>query len=359
MFKPRYISILIASMLFMTACSPKQEVVTSSEVIQPVKLFTIPSEESRNTRTYPAKVAANKQADLSFRVSGVMEKRPPFEGVQVKKGQSLAKLEDKDAKNNLLNREADYELASAEFKRVQKLLKQKLISQSNYDTAKAKQKSADAALASAKDQLSYTTLYAPFDGIVAKVSVDNYQVVGANQAVLTLQKNDSVDLEVQIPEYLVAKYSVNERYKKIKSSAQFIGDKNHTYPVTLKEFTTQVTPGTQAYEVVFSLAQPKDLKLLPGMTAEVTFILPNDGPDHVYPVVPLSAVENADANGESVAWVFSNGQVKERTIKLGKITDDGIQIISGLTAGEQIVSAGIQHLSEDMKVKPLKWERGV
>ena len=359
MFKPRYISILLSSVLLIAACSPKQDVEVSKEVIQPVKLFKISSEESRNARTYPAKVAANKQADLSFRISGVLEKRPPFEGVQVTKGQLLAKLEDKDAKNNLLNREADYELANAEFKRLQKLLKQKLISQSNFDSAKAKLKSANAALSSAKDQLSYTHLYAPFDGIVAKVSVDNYQVVGANQTVLTLQKNDSVDLEVQIPESLVAKYSVNDRYKQIKSSAQFVGDKNHTYPVTLKEFTTQVTPGTQAYEVVFSLAQPKDLKLLPGMTAEVTFILPSDGPDHSYPVVPLSAVENADTNGKSVVWVFSNGQVQERKITLGKITDNGIQVTKGLKAGEQIVSAGIQYLSQGMKVKPLKWERGV
>ena len=344
-------------MLWISACSPTQETVSTQPVIQPVKLFSISSEESRNSRIYPAKVVANKQADLSFRIGGVLEQRPPFEGVQVKKGQLLAKLEDKDTKNTLLNREADFELANAEFKRFQKLLKQKLISQSNFDTAKAKLKSAKAALSAAKDQLSYTSLFAPFDGIVAKVSVDNYQVVGANQTLLTLQKNDTVDLEVQIPEFFVAEYSANERYKKIKSSAQFFGDKSHTYPVTLKEFTTQVTPGTQAYEVVFSLKQPKTIKLLPGMTAEVTFILPNDIDN--YPIVPLSAVENADANGKSLVWVYSNGNVVKRKVALGKITDDGIQVISGLKAGEKIVSAGIQHLDAGMKVKPLKWERGV
>lgn len=174
-----------------------------------------------------------------------------------------------------------------------------------------------------------------------------------------MQKNDTVDLEVQIPESLVAKYSTNDRYKKIKSSAQFVGDKSHTYPVTLKEFATQVTPGTQAYEVVFSLPQPKALKLLPGMTAEVTFMLPKDSQYNVYPIVPLTAVEKADVNAESIVWVFSNGQVEQRKVTLGKITQDGIQITSGLKAGEKIVSAGIQHLSNGMKVKPLKWERGV
>ncbi len=359
MLKYRYISILISSVLFISACSPKQEVAVNKAVIQPVKLFTISSEASRNTKTYPAKVAANKQAELSFRIGGVLEQRPPFEGVAVKKGQLLAKLEDKDAKNNVLNSEADFELATANFQRIQKLLKQNLISKSDYDTAKAKLKSAKAALSSAKDQLGYTNLYSPFDGIVAKVSIDNYQVVGANQVILTLQKNESVDLEVQIPESMVAKYSVNDRYKKIKSSAQFVGDKKHTFPVQLKEFTTQVTPGTQTYKVVFSLSQPENLKLLPGMTAEVTFVLPNDDINHVYPIVPLSAVENSDANDGSVVWVFDNGAVEERNVSLGKVTDNGIQVIKGLKAGERIVSAGIQHLSTGMKVKPLKWERGV
>ena len=354
-----YISALVSSVLLLSACGQKEEAKTTEALIQPVKLFTISSLETRSARTYPAKVAANKQAELSFRIDGVLEQRPPFEGSEVKKGQLLAKLEDKDAKNTLLNREADYELAHAEFNRIQKLLKKNLISRSNFDTAQARLKSAKAALSSAKDQLSYTNLYAPFDGIVAKVTVDNFQVVGANQTILTVQKNDTVDLEVQIPESIVANYSADERYKKINSYAQFFNDKTHNYPVTLKEFATQVTPGTQAYEVVFSMPQPEDLQILPGMTARVTFMLPNDNLSSAYPVVPLSAVDKSDTNAKSTVWVYVNGQVEQRTVSLGTITENGIQVTHGLKAGEQIVTAGIQHLVNGMKVKPLKWERGV
>ncbi|WP_133407419.1 efflux RND transporter periplasmic adaptor subunit [Parashewanella tropica] len=348
--------LILTATAWLTACGNEEQTVTEQHVVQPVKLYTIPSSKQLTQRNFPAKVTANLEADLSFRIAGVLEQRPPFQGVKVKKGQLLAKLEQKDAKNTLKNREADYELASVDFKRKQKLLTKKLISKAEFDVAQAKLKSAKAALASSKDQLSYTNLYAPFDGIVAKVNIHNYQVVGANQAILTLQKNDTVDLAVQIPELIVANYISNERYKAIKATVNFSGQ---SFPVSLKEFATQVTPGTQSYEVVYSMSQPKDITLLPGMTAEITFALPSDQANKIHPIVPLTSIVNTDESGNSAVWVFTDGKVALRKVVLGNIKKNGIEVISGVSANEQIVTAGVNELTEGQNVKPLKWERGV
>ncbi|RLV58459.1 efflux RND transporter periplasmic adaptor subunit [Parashewanella curva] len=348
--------LLITAALWLTACGDDEKTAVEQNIVQPVKLFTIPSSMQLTQRSFPAKVTANLEADLSFRISGVLEQRPPFQGMKVKQGQLLAKLEPKDAKNNLKNREADYELTSLDFKRKQKLLTKKLISKAEFDAAQAKLKSAKAALASAKDQLSYTNLYAPFDGIVAKVNVHNFQVVGANQAILTLQKNDTVDLAVQIPELIVANYISNERYKSIKATAHFSGK---SFPVSLKEFATQVTTGTQSYEVVYSMTQPKHVTLLPGMTAEITFELPSDQANKIHPIIPLTSVLKSDESGHSSVWVFADGKVNLRKVVLGNIKENGIEVISGVSANEQIVTAGVNELTDGQNVKPLKWERGV
>ncbi|MGB0894354.1 MAG: efflux RND transporter periplasmic adaptor subunit [Parashewanella sp.] len=352
-------SLVFLSIFLLVACGKEEAEFKTKAVIQPVKLMTISSLANRSSRSFAAKVAANKQAALSFRMAGVLQKRPPLEGSKVVKGQLLAQLETKDAKNNLLNREADYDLAQSNFKRTQRLLNQKLISPAEFDASKAQLKSAKAALSIAKDKLGYTNLYAPFDGIVAKVATENFQVIGANQTVLTLQKNDTVDLEVQIPESLVAKYLANEHYKSIKSTAEFVGSDTKSYPVTLKEFATQVTPGTQAYEVVFSLPQPKDIALLPGMTAVINFMLPQSDAEMRYVVIPLSAVEKRDEDGKSLVWIYKNGRVEQRQVSIGQITANGIEITKGVKAGEQVVIAGIHKLHQDQKVKPLEWERGV
>ncbi len=353
------VSIVILSIIVLAACGEKPVEEKTAAYVLPVKLMTISSAESRSTRSFPAKIAANKQADLSFRIGGVLQERPPFEGTRVKKGDLLAELEDKDAKNTQINREADYELAQADFRRVQKLLKKKLISQADFDTAQAKLKSAKAALSTAHDHLTYTRLYAPFAGIIAKVSVDNFQVVGANQTILTLQKTDTVDLEVQIPEKLVAKYLSHDRYKSIKSSAQFVGDSANTYPVFLKEFSSQVTTGTQAYQVVYSMPQLEELALLPGMTAVVNFKLPDTDISKQYPVVPLTAVEKKDSNGKTLVWIYEQGKVRAQQVTLGKITTEGVEVIGGVKAGDQVVTAGVLKLTNGQMVKPLKWERGV
>ncbi|MDG4870925.1 hypothetical protein P8631_23270, partial [Guyparkeria sp. 1SP6A2] len=71
-----------------------------------------------------------------------------------------------------------------------------------------------------------------------------------------------------------------------------------------KEYSTQVTPGTQAYEVVFSLPQPDNVQLLPGMSAELTLATLNESPQGFTAIVPISAVDKHDQTGEVTVWRY-------------------------------------------------------
>ncbi|GGP90449.1 efflux RND transporter periplasmic adaptor subunit [Shewanella ulleungensis] len=349
---------LLATVLF-AGCS-QAEKTEQKEVIRPVKLFEINESAANQVHKFPAKVTANSRAELSFRVSGQLVNLDLVEGEMVKQGFLLAKLDDRDAKNNLMTSEANYEFLSAEFTRNQAMFSRQLISQAEFDSSKAQLKTAKAALEAAKDQLSYTRLEAPFSGTIAKRMVDNHQIVQANQGVLTLQNNHLLDISIQVPEAIVAKYAQTVTHA-LKAKVRFSAMSDRVFDAYFKEYSTQVTPGTQAYEVVFSLEQPQDVQLLPGMSAELIIAQATHDQSVFTAMVPMTAVDKDDTNAKVVVWKYDpqSGVVSPVDVTLGRVSNEGVEVLTGIQKGDLIVSAGLSQLSVGMKVKPLRWQRGV
>ncbi|MBF4318344.1 efflux RND transporter periplasmic adaptor subunit, partial [Vibrio anguillarum] len=177
-----------------------QEDVPNSSTPRSVKLIHVDQLSSSQQRRFPGKLYASQQADLAFRISGELIQLDLVEGQYVAQGDILAELDKRDAINALLNAKANFELAQVDFKRKQTLLNRRLISASDVDSARAVLKSAEASLRANQDQLAYTTLYAPFSGVIGKVHTDNYQMIPSNQTIITLQNIDTFDLKIQLPE---------------------------------------------------------------------------------------------------------------------------------------------------------------
>lgn len=344
----------------LTACTPAESSVQAT-AIRPVKLFEVVQLEGGDFRTFPARVSANSRAELSFRISGELTDLALVEGQQIRQGSLLAKLDDRDAHNNLMTREAEHELLAADFQRKTELLKRKLISQAEFDSTQAQLKSAKAALAAARDQLSYTKLIAPFSGTVAKRLVDNHQIVQANQGILTLQNNNLLDVSIQVPEAMAASLNTYVQQQNFTAKVRFSALAGMEFDAKFKEYSTQVTPGTQAYEVVFSLPQPKDIQLLPGMSAELTLALVKTPGQTASAIVPVTAIDKRDQDGQVQVWVYQSqsGEIKPTAVTLGRVTSQGIEVLGGINKGDLIVSAGVSQLTDGMKVKPLRWQRGV
>ncbi|WP_110457513.1 efflux RND transporter periplasmic adaptor subunit [Shewanella algidipiscicola] len=354
------IGLSITTLLLLVGCSSESTEIQAPS-IRPVKLMEITDLNRASIRSFPAKVAATKQVELSFRLSGQLTEFSLVEGQKVSEGATLARLDDKDARNTLLNREAEHELAVADFKRKGELLRRELISQAEYDLAKAQIKSAKANLASAQDQLSYTIIKAPFDGTVAKRSIENYQIVQANQPILILQKDSFIDVVIQVPESLASQVTRFNPNAPALPSVTFSNYPLQTYPARLKEFATQVTPGTQSYQVVFTLPAPQDISILPGMSAKLRLDLSGKAQADTGATVPVSAVIKRDLDGKTIIWTYNSdtGLVQSQEITVGKITTNGIEVLDGINVGDKVIVAGVQYLQENMQVKPLHWQRGL
>lgn len=371
--KPSLLALVLGTVLMssvLTGCDSAESAVVATATVRPVKLITIGDVAFEQSRIFPAELVANQQADLAFRVSGELVTLDLIEGQKVNKGQLLAKLDERDAKNALLNAEANYDLANADYKRKEQLLARKLISKAEFDSAKATLKSAKSSLNSARDQLQYTNLTAPFSGIVAKVESDNYQMIQASQVVLSLQGDQLMDVTIQVPESLIMRLNKKNLDEHYMPRVRFVsqGESVTTYPVRFKESSSKVSPGTQTYAVTFSFKPEDGLNVIPGMSAELLLDMSIDhrrsqdnGISDFLTILPQSAIVKADEDNQIKVWRYNqdSNRVESVIVTLGQVRTNGIEVLSGLNKGDQIVSVGANAIKSGMEVKPLRWERGV
>lgn len=360
-FKYTKIACLVAATTLLAACGDEENREIKKEIVHPVKLVTIDSQDTSYTVSFPATLSASQEAELSFRIGGQLMQLVSKEGAPVEKGDVVAALDNRDAKNALATAQSNYDLAKIAYDRTAKLYKKKLTSKSEFDTAKANLTSTQAALSTAKDQLEYTRLIAPFSGQIAKINTDNHQMVQAGQSIVSLQSVKTLDVKVQVPENILLFFSEEKVKTNLKSAVVKFAKTNRTYPAIFKEFATKVTPGTQAYDVTFSMQQPDDLNVFGGMSAKL-LISGVDKPNYeVVAIVPLTAVVNDDTTGENFVWIYDAqaGVISKRVIELGQARKSGVEVLSGVMPGEEIVAVGAKYLNKDAKVRPIQWERGI
>jgi RND family efflux transporter MFP subunit len=331
-----------------------------------VKLFTVEDPASQRLREFPARLKATNEAELSFRIGGQLKKIEVLQGQQVKLGQLIASIEDTDQRLRVRDRQASFDLANAQFQRIAKLYERQMISRSEYDQRKAALDSANAALSLARQELDYTQILAPFNGVIASTYVDNFQVVQAKQPIATLQSGDSLDVLFQLPENLLTNLHRREDRPDYHPSVTLDSLPGREFEAVYKEHSTQPDPRTLTYEVTLSMPRPQELNLLPGMSAtvKVDFAQLSRTPDNRL-LVPVEAVFSADAGPASAkqVWVVREQDdalhLSARAVEVGQLSRDSIEVLSGLEPGEQIVAVGGAELEEGQTVRPWVRERGL
>ena len=355
-FKSQSLKLLFASTFiwFITACS--QDDASKSlvkENIKPVRTMTVALGSTIST-SFSGVVDAIKTAELGFRVSGELKSVNIKEGDEVKKGQILASLDATDFKISLSSAQAEYDRAKSEFDRAQSLIKQGAISRADFDKLKAAKSSAKAQLQSAKQNLKYTVLKAPFSGVIAKQYVSNFEKITSSEKFCAIQDLSAFEVKIDVPESIMITIKRGEKHHDL--FAIFDGNDSRRYPLTFKEVSTRADEKTQTYTVKFVMAAPRNINLLPGMSAKVFAVETNaDGVNQdVY--VPAHTVLE-DGAGRFVYVVnlsdSSVGEVARRSVVVGALNENGIQVVQGLEEGDRVITAGMSKVSVGLAVKLL------
>ncbi|MDF3130447.1 efflux RND transporter periplasmic adaptor subunit [Kiritimatiellaeota bacterium B1221] len=331
-----------------------------------VKLEKVVAAEGLQSHGYPGKVRASEEAELSFRVGGPLIAVNVELGRPVKKGDLLMQIDPRDFEDQIASLEAQlggakavYKNARLDFARAKNLFEEAVIPPADFDrstgaldSASAQVQTLEAQLQVARHRLEDTALRAPFDGQVTAKLAENHEMVGAGQVVLAYHNIQWLEVDVNIPEKDMARRSL---VPGSPAQIRFSTMPDKLYDVKLKEWRSQADRLTRTYVVTFRFESPEDLKVLPGMSADILWR--EDAAEVAQLWIPHSALA-ATAEGVPFVWVYDeeSGEASPREVKTGRM--DGasrITIVEGLTEGEQVVVTGSRLIQagEKLRVVPL------
>lgn len=346
--------LILLVLLFLTAACGKEEKEATREFVPAVKIMTVQAGPTMLSVSFPGKVRAAKRSELSFKVSGPIAELPVEEGQLVQKGDLVARILPRDFEVAMDEAKAREIEAEKQYRRYKELYAKKQVSKADFDRYKASRDVARAKLEDAANALDDTFLRAPFDGVIARRYVENFEKVQAKQPIANLQYIDRLEILVNVPELTMARFKEGE---KNRTTVEFDSVPGKQYDLTVKEFSTEADPATQTYQVVLEMDQPEEANILPGMTAKVTATAGDVRSGSTAIVIPAIAVLN-DAENRSYVWVLDMGSktVHKTQVQVGSLAgSNNIIVEEGLQGDETIVVAGVTKLRDGMKVRP--WEK--
>jgi len=356
-------------LFFFTSC---QEPPEKEEMIRPVKAMQVSNPTLILSRPFPGVARAENRVNLSFRVDGPLIELPIDVGDEVKKGDILARIDPRDyeislrnAEANLAKSEARLTFAKSDFARAERIQKGDpgAISESKVDEKREERNRLRAVVEGnkaqvdgAKDQISYTHLVAPFNGIIVAKYFDNFEQVRAKQAITRMLDTSRIEMVVDIPGTLIP-YA--DLVKNI--DVTFSAFPDLTLKAKIKEIGEEASTTTRTFPLTLVMKQPKENKILAGMSGEARFVgqIAPDSP-YVSLIIPTSAVFSDGEGSLSYVWVINEKNlVNKREVTLDKLTSKGIQVTSGVNPGEWIAIAGVHFLREGQEVELLSPEEHV
>ena len=307
--------------------------------------------------TYAGVVRAREESSLSFRVGGTVVSRRVDAGARVSRGQVLAELDAGDlslqAQAGLAElgaAEADLARARGDRDRYAQLVREQLVSRSVFDTQEAAYKAAEGMVRAARaqwevdrNQVAYTQLSAPSDGVIASRQVEAGQVVAAGETVFTMAADGGREVVISLPEGRIREFKVGQPVLVELWSAP-----DRQWPGTVREISPAADEQLRTFAARVNLDGDAAQAVELGQSARVYV---QDVNVQAALSVPLSAVQRG-ADGASAVWLVDaqSGKVKSQPVKLGRLGETEVPVISGLKPDDWVVAAGGHLLREGQAV---------
>jgi membrane fusion protein, multidrug efflux system len=284
-------------------------------------------------------VAAVQGVTVSADLPGTVTRVAFESGRGVRKGEVLAELDTRQERAQLAAIEAQQELARLNYNRLKGLLADRVISQAEFDRAAADQKETDARLGEVHATIERKTIRAPFDGVLGIRLVNLGQYLAAGDAVVPLQSLHPIYVNFGVPQQDIGQIRVGHR---IQVTARDVAGVAFSGRVTaLDSIVDQATRNVQVQATLPNTTG----QLRSGMFVQTELLL---GASQSVIAVPASAINYAPF-GDSVFVVTDlKGQkgetyrgVRQQFVKLGGSRGDQVAIVSGVSAGDEVVTSGV------------------
>jgi len=375
---PRWL-LVVAAVLALLALAWAFGLISPAREVQTASVSRVYPSEGFTELSASGYVVAQRKAAVASKGTGRLEYLAVEEGSRVRKGDVLARLENEDllaaqrraeanvnvARAALAQTEAELADAKLNYQRMKSLVAQEVVPRAEYDTAKARYdaalaarrnahaqvNAAKAALSEARAGLEYTYIRAPFDGVVLVKYADVGDVVApfgsatnAKASVVTMADMDSLQVEADVSESNIGKVKVGQPAE-IELDAlpgvRLAGQVHMVVPTADRAKATIMT------KVRFL---ERDLRVLPEMSAKVSFLTRPVASGEERPRLAVPAAALVQKGGRTVAYVIEESQAREVAVQTGQRLGSHVEVISGLKDGQK-VALSPEGLSDGAPVK--------
>jgi len=287
---------------------------------------------------------AENEVDLVARISAPVIDLRVEEGMQVREGQTLARLDDQEIQSQLEISRVNLQETTQALERARVLHEGQLISPEAYDQALSRHEAAQAQFESNKVQLGYTTIRAPFSGLIITRYIKFAEQVGPNSPLFRISDFDPLLSPIQVPERELPRLHVGQdAYLTVEAWT------DEPFPARVLRISPVVDAATGTVKVTLEVDSQERLR--PGMFASV-FVQVDSHDDAL--VIPRAAL-SLDSLGDTV-YVAVDGRATRRDVELGFQEGDSVEVLSGLAEGEPVVVVGQDGLSDGTPVQTLSGE---
>jgi RND family efflux transporter MFP subunit len=350
---------------------------TSVEVSTVSQVYPSQSLSLLNASGY---VVAQRKAAVASKVTGKIVALMVEEGTRIRKGQVIARLENDDviatkvqaeanlnvSAANLNQAKAELEEATLSYSRNKNLISKSYISQSEFDSSEARYRRAIAAVQAAEAAvkagqatvrgadvaLEYTYIRAPFDAVVLTKNADIGDIVtplgaaaNAKAAVVTIADMNSLQVETDVSETNISLVKVGQPCE-INLDAlpdmRFRGEVHAIVP------TVDRSKATVMVKVKIT---DKDPRMLPDMSAKVSFLSRSLRPDEQKPRVAVNKLALLSRSNRHAVLVIEGNRVREKNVTTGEPLGDMIEIRDGVNPGEKVVMNPPSSLKDGARIK--------
>lgn len=330
------LSILVATTPFFSGCRKTPDQSQTEPPSATVRVQTVERKSRLATEDVVGTVRPKLSAAIEAKVSGRIEQMLVVPGQTVTNGQLLVQLDAHEIQSRLDQATAARQQAESDFKRATDLMQQKILSQSEFDSTQSKFRMATAAEAEAKTMLGYTTIVAPFAGVITRKLADVGDLATPGKPLLQMENPATLRLEADVPEALVGNVKLGDKL------AVRIAMVTNTIEGAVAEISPAADPNSRTYLVKLDL--PGATGLRSGQFGRVAVPVGEMGAIRV----PTSAV--IQRGQMELVFVVTNGHAQLRLVKTGARVGDEIELVSGLDSGEQIVTDGTTALTDGQPV---------
>jgi membrane fusion protein (multidrug efflux system) len=297
-----------------------------------------------NTISSSGTVLAAEEVELRPEISGKLISILFKEGTNVNKGELLAKINDADLQAQLKKLNLQYKLSTEKEGRVKGLLDIKGVSQEEYDVAANELQTIEADMDFTRAQIAKTEIRAPFSGKIGLKSVSEGSFVSNANVIASMQQTDVLKIDFSVPEKYAALVKVGDT---VKFSVEGITQKMNARVAAIEPRINAQTRNIMIRAIYTNTGGT----VYPGAFAKVELI--TDKKQSF--MIPTEALI-PEMKGNKI-FVVKNGKAMPLKVETGERNDAKVEILSGLNAGDTVITTGIMSLKPETNVKIIQLKK--